>query len=109
MVCTTPESILATPQEEYDYKVEGTREIMLGTEYLIGRRSRYVVTATESGVRGFWGLDTQLRNRARSARRWGGRDLAVEGLATDARKRFHDTAKRQKKCHWDDFLQNADN
>lgn len=25
-----------------------------------------------------------------------------------AKKQFHDTAKRQKKCQWDDFLKNAD-
>lgn len=75
------------------------------------------VTKPSPYAKRWWTLDlsqlrreyTQLRNRARSARRWGGRDPALEGLATDARKRFHDTVKRQKECHWDDFLQNADN
>jgi hypothetical protein len=52
---------------------------------------------------------TQARNRYRSARRGGGSDPGLQALVKEAKKRFHDTVKRQKRCHWDDFLDNADN
>jgi len=42
-------------------------------------------------------------------RRSGTSDESLERAAREAKKRFHDTVKRRKRCHWDEFLQNTDN
>ena len=68
-------------------------------------------------VRRWWSLDltrlrqdyTHARNRYRSVRRTGADDEGLKRLTTEAKKRFHDTVKRQKRCHWDEFLHNSDN
>ena len=65
----------------------------------------------------WWTLDltklrqdyTHMRNRWRSVRRTGGNDRELHLLANEAKKRFHDTVKREKRYHWDEFLQNTDN
>ena len=79
---------------------------------------RHVPTSQPSPyAKRWWTLDltrlrqdyTQTRNRWRSVRRMGGSDRELQILTKEAKKRFHDTVKRQKRCHWDEFLHNTDN
>ncbi|KAJ3454423.1 hypothetical protein MRS44_018317 [Fusarium solani] len=52
---------------------------------------------------------TFWRNLARSQRRVGHRIDNLENRAKEAAKEYHDTIKRQKKAHWDDFLADGTN
>jgi hypothetical protein len=47
---------------------------------------------------------TFWRNLARTKRRAGHRLDNLENRAKEAAKEYHDTIKRQKKAHWEDFL-----
>jgi len=65
----------------------------------------------------WWSLDltllrqayTRTRNDAKALRDAGVRDRAKERAARDARKRFHDTMRRQRRTNWTDFLDDTDN
>lgn len=52
---------------------------------------------------------THLRNKARSLRRQGWRDVEVEEDAKQAKRVFHHTIRQQKKQHWEDFLDDTAN
>lgn len=63
-------------------------------------------------IRRWWTSDrTQLqrvhtywRNQARAQRRAGRLNPATEEKVKEAAKQFHNTARRQRKSHWDNFL-----
>jgi len=52
---------------------------------------------------------TAARNQACALRRAGPRNETLEQEARAAKKRFHDTARRQRRTHWKDFLDETDN
>ena len=52
---------------------------------------------------------THWRNRARAARRPGFTDHQIERRSKEAKHTFHDTARRQKKDHWRQFLSEPTN
>ena len=52
---------------------------------------------------------THWRNRARAARRAGSTDQQMEKRSREAKQTFHDTARRQKKDHWMQFLSKTTN
>lgn len=52
---------------------------------------------------------TAARNEATSLRRAGAMDQAREKKAQEARKRFHDASRRQRRTTWLDFLDDSEN
>ena len=52
---------------------------------------------------------TYWRNQARSHRRQGVRDDALEARATEIRREYHRSLRVQKKNHWDAFLEDGQN
>ena len=52
---------------------------------------------------------TRARNDAKAVQRQGYRDHYLEQKVKEARKLFHDTARRQRRTHWHEFLDNTDN
>ena len=52
---------------------------------------------------------TATRNITRRYRRQGRPDQILEIIALDAKQKFFKTIKRQKKRHWDDFLDDLNN
>lgn len=52
---------------------------------------------------------TRARNLARSQRRAGNISSALEATAKGAAKRYHDSIRKQRNQHWEDFLSDHDN
>ena len=52
---------------------------------------------------------TYWRNQARSHRRGGTRNEALEARALEMRREYHRSLREQKKQHWDTFLENGQN
>ena len=52
---------------------------------------------------------TQRRNRARNLRGTGIRDRVLETLTKEASKQYHDAIRKQKKDHWNEFLEDDAN
>lgn len=52
---------------------------------------------------------TYWRNLARAQRRAGHRQDNLESRVKVASKEYHDSIRRQKKAHWDDFLADGAN
>jgi hypothetical protein len=52
---------------------------------------------------------THFRNRARTLRRAGIESRELEQQAKDAAKEYHDAIRRQKKAHWNEFLEDNAN
>ncbi|RFN45006.1 reverse transcriptase [Fusarium flagelliforme] len=52
---------------------------------------------------------TYWRNQARAYRRRGREATDLEQKAREAAKEYHDAIRRQKKAHWDSFLENGAN
>ena len=52
---------------------------------------------------------TYWRNQARAQRRRGQKAPDLEKRAKETGKEYHDTIRKQKKTHWDDFLEDGTN
>jgi len=74
-------------------------------------------TAPSGYAKRWWTLDltdlrrnyTEARNRATAVRRASQRDQTLEDEAAEAKKLFHDTIRRHRRTHWDNFLDDVDN
>ena len=95
--------------EEQSTRLSGMVQNILDQHVPTSRPSPYAKRWWTLGLTRLRQDYTQARNRWRSVRRTGGNDRELYMLAKEAKKRFHDTVKRQKRCHWDEFLQNTDN
>lgn len=52
---------------------------------------------------------TRARNRCTQSRRYGVTLVELEDTASDLRKQYHRAIRDAKRCHWQEFLNNADN
>jgi ribonuclease HI len=92
------------------------------TDFLTDTVTKIVTTLTPKAkpspyAKRWWTQDLSLlrqaythwRNRAKSARRWGVREMELEKMAKEASKEYHDALRKQRKTHWQDFVAETDN
>lgn len=110
-------------KDRYDpFSVPCTGSVQLQTDRLMGAVLSAVEELTPKAkpspyAKRWWTKDlthlrriyTYCRNRARNQRRAGHDDPQLQRQARDAAKEFHDAIRRQRRTHWDEFLDDGAN